>query len=325
MPTWCDSAASGQWWVTRFEACGHDYEIRYTAYLDGLPVGQAIFHLDQEMTLSATSLAWSEDSFLTTVSTEGELAGLVVAVTSSCGANCTSNEPTWGGIVGGEGTTIEGHPTYNPSVGTGQKATFNTSYTYTFTQAAAIPITSAESSGPNEIRCDDMVGKFPGCVNTGYPGIVTMSLSDPLVGQSAAGILFAQTSLPNGRWGTSDKLLHRLADPDLAEGNRELVCDSTFVPDPVDQPGDSCDEYAFAASEESGGWRGLTGKDCAEIYPYEDGGQWYVSKLRFTGDEVCQVAHVVSSINSNAGLAYGRAVTNQRILDKEAFGVQVTS
>ena len=102
-------------------------------------------------------------------------------------------------------------------------------------------------------------------------------------GSSAAMIQWAQFNL-SGAWGLQGvgAPLHRLTDSILSSNNREVICDSSFVANPAITAAlapyndtDSCDEYPFASSYESGamvdGVTGApkpyvtTGANCAQV------------------------------------------------------------
>jgi hypothetical protein len=134
-------------------------------------------------------------------------------------------------------------------------------------------------------------------------------------------VLFAQVYLPDA-WGYT-KPLHREANDGKAAANRAAICDSTWVPDPTVAT-DSCDEYAFAATKESGGNVGLRGSDCADVKIAKDAsGKWVPTAYKYTGTERCVRAHVPTSENTAVGGELGRFTVANRLLDNDAYTVNV--
>jgi hypothetical protein len=136
-------------------------------------------------------------------------------------------------------------------------------------------------------------------------------------------IAFAQYYLPDG-WGYAQPL-RRLADDGLANTNRSIVC-AGFVPDPTVPGGDSCDEYAFAKTYQSGAMLGQTGAQCAEIKPYIDDvtGTWYIQLVNnVTFTERCVRGHVTLADNTDVGGDLGRFTQQQRLLDFDPYWVNV--
>jgi hypothetical protein len=150
-------------------------------------------------------------------------------------------------------------------------------------------------------------------------------LPESQYGAAAAMILWSQVN--QGGWGLPflNPPLHRLADQTQAATNRAQICDSTFNPDP-NVPNDSCDEFPFAASYESGAMSGLTGVDCAEVEPVYDSvqGVWTVNVLNGIVDAGCTRGHVPLSQNTAVGGALGNFIVQNRILDGDPYTVQVT-
>jgi hypothetical protein len=169
-------------------------------------------------------------------------------------------------------------------------------------------------------RCDRLVSGAPGCV---YPSVTpTMFIRISQSGAAAVNVQFAQSNLPD-HWGR-DQPLHRLVNQG---NNRDIICDSTFVNDPRVLPQDSCDEFAFASSYESGNLLGLRGSDCAEIRPYLDAatGTWVVEKIKpMTYTERCLRGHVSLSENKSVGGVYSAFIqSDSRVLDYDAYWIEV--
>lgn len=325
LATWCDGLDAGQWWVTRTEACIHGLTIIYTviAIPSGLPVGTATFSVSQEIELSTTTTQLSEDSAVTLAEASGELAAPRASFAAACTAPCVTTD----GAGFTETMTLleteDAFFTYTDNPGTNGVHNFITTYTFNVAPPPnTTPAPPVTWSLPTTLRCDSQVGNFPGCVVPFVTPELVVSLTTHRA--AAANILFAQTSLPDG-WGSTQPLT-RQANTATADANRRAICeDGTWVPDPTISQ-DSCDEYAFAASRQSGAAFGLRGIDCAEVTPVQGRlGRWSIVLNRYTGTERCVRGHVPLPENSLVGTALSNLTQGQRILDAEAYFVTVVA
>lgn len=202
-------------------------------------------------------------------------------------------------------------------------ANTRTKYDAFVTVPNAIPAQPNVSwDGVIDIRCDNAVGNFAGCVYPAARPDFEVSLS--LYGAAAVTYYWAQVSLPDG-WG-ADTPLRRLASDSLAEANRRSTCDATFVPFPDDLVvDDSCDEYPFAKTYEGGTPGGL----CADIVPLFEEGQWQIYEANpnkpVTGTEKCVRGHVPLTENEGAGGELGRFTQAQRVLDLDPYTVTLVA
>jgi len=199
-------------------------------------------------------------------------------------------------------------------------------------------------------RCDSQATSTDGCVDEAF--IPTLSLSLARYGSSAAMIQWAQFNL-SGAWGLQGvgAPLHRLTDSILSNNNREVICDSSFVANPAITAAlapygdtDSCDEYPFASSYESGamvdGVTGspkpyvTTGANCAQVTAVQTGtsgtneaADWNAVTVSGTpsGTEPCVRGHIPGLLNSLAGSAYSALITTSRLISKDPFWVAVTA
>jgi hypothetical protein len=324
---WCDNQKAGTWVYDRAQACVHDIPLTVESVdsKTGATLGTAFLTSTQQIDLNPKSTSWLEAVWVTYESATGNLIGspIQISFASSCTSPCSSSGQAWPGtetLV--QGQTVNGSFDYTDQPGLSWN---NSTITYTMTMAipSQIPVIPVSSwLGPTAIRCDNVVGNVAGCVFPDAQPMFNVSLAT--YGASAAMIWWAQNYLPD-KWGlySSGKPLTRLADPILQKSNRKAICgDGTWVSDGGD---DSCDEYAFAATQESGGRLGLTGAQCAEVRPYQDNGNWYVSQLRYNGNERCVRGHVPLSANTDVGGALGTFTLNQRLMDGDQYWVQVVS
>ncbi len=209
--------------------------------------------------------------------------------------------------------------------------------------------TEAVDTGGLAGRCDSEATSTDGCVDEDYTPNLLLSLAR--YGSSAAMIQWAQFNL-SGAWGLRGvgAPLHRLVDPILQENNREVICDSSFVPDAAITAAlapysdtDSCDEYPFASTYESGamvdGVTGApkpyvtTGANCAQVTANQTGtsgsneaADWATTSVlgSSSGTEPCVRGHIPSLLNSLVGSAYSALIRTQRLIDKDPFWVSVT-
>lgn len=194
----------------------------------------------------------------------------------------------------------------------------------------------------------------PGCVDESY--IPTLYLSLAKYGAAADFIQKAQLEL-SGEWGlkSSGHPLHRLVDDILQLNNREIICETDWTPDAAitaalapynngDKPEtDSCDEYPFASTYESGAMvedvNGntkpyvTTGANCAQFTAVQTGtsgtneaADWFSTEelATPTGSEPCIRSHNPKQLNTNVGSAYSGLISSNRLVNKDPFWVSVT-
>ncbi|MPZ86318.1 MAG: hypothetical protein GEV28_40495 [Actinophytocola sp.] len=314
------------WWVNRLETCIHGITLVYTVIQvpTGTVLGTATFAVSHEIELSATSVELDDNAAVTLVASSGVLVSPIASFSASCSAPCNTDDGSGFTLeTFTRGETEDAFFTYSDDPSNSADL-FDTSYVFTVQPPPnTVPVDpTAEWSTPTDLfRCDDVVSANDGCVIPAFTPELQVSVSTH--GAAAIGILFAQDYLPDG-WGYTTELT-RLADDAAAEANRRRICqDGTWVPDPFVRD-DSCDEYAFARSRQSGGQLGLTGADCAEVIPWfdETDGQWYIDPIRYTGQERCSRAHVPRDENSLVGSTLGVLTSQLRLLDHDRYWVGV--
>lgn len=331
-PVWCDELGDGSWWYTRDSFCLDGLEVSYVLLSpQGAPLGGALLEVSHSAQLNATSSSWVEQVHVSMEARTGQVTSLLVGLTATCGGSCVATKSDAFGVESlrlfeMESGTLEfaGNPL------SGGQASTTPTWTLTATAPGAIPIVpSVAWTVPDllTIRCDALVGNSSGCVLPAYTP--TLLLSFATDGASAVMIAWAQQYLPD-RWGYEyggGTPLRRLASESLQRTNRSIICDSSFVPR-AEVPEDSCDEFPFAASYESGAMLGLRGSDCAEVLPFIDEvtGQWYVAYLntvRYT--ERCVRGHVSLPSNTDVGGDLGRFATQHRVLDHEQYWIGISA
>ncbi|MGQ4514592.1 hypothetical protein [Streptomyces sp. DW26H14] len=306
----------------------HDAPFTYTEWdLDtGLPLGTAEMELDAVVSLNASSAKFTETNYISMVG--GDLPLLLTNVTGDCSSACTAGSTT------GEtsaaltlGSTVSGVTTFtdNPAQGAKDETTPELS----ILQAAPgdIPLDPAVDSGV-PVRCDTGLiktnAKVPststGCVHDLFKPTVTFSLAQ--TGSTVAIDDWAIETV-NPAWGQAEPL-ERISDEKVRDANRAAICDSTFVGQYAD---DSCEEYPFASTTQSGGWNGLTGEQCAQVEAVNDGGgNWVINtEVPPTGKEGCVRGHADTTSQNSQGGVLSTFVQQNRMIADDEYYISITA
>lgn len=195
-----------------------------------------------------------------------------------------------------------------------------------------------------------MATSTDGCVDESF--IPTLLISQAVDGASADMLDWAQNNL-SGAWGLqgTGQPLHRLADSVVLNNNREIICDSSFTSDSTITAAltpyndvDSCDEYPFAGTYESGaqvdGADGnqkpyvTTGADCAQVTAEQtatsgtsEATDWNTVTINGTPatSAPCVRGHIPNRLNGLVGSQYGTLIQTTRLIDKDPFWLRVTA
>jgi hypothetical protein len=206
-----------------------------------------------------------------------------------------------------------------------------------FTPPPPYPSTIDSDLGLLTGRCDSIISSTDTCVNQAR--IPTLSLSLSTYGAAAAIIEWAQSNL-SAAWGLQGvgQPLTRLANMATRNANRAIICDSTFTNmgstiGGDDGSKDSCDEFPFAASYQSGALNGVTsGSQCAQVTATEIANptgdlatDWNSVQPdgTITGNEACVRGHIPLALNKAVGGKYGGFIKSKRLLDRDQFWVAV--
>ena len=231
------------------------------------------------------------------------------------------------------GETLHGTNGLGSTLAAGVLKFLTESYTVTVIQPGATTTGAATWSAPS-LRCDNgvAISGSSGCVEPDF--VPVLSVSQASSGASAVMILWAQTHL-SAHWGLqgSGQPLRRLTSSTQQAGNRRVICNSTFVSGSTGVPNDSCDEFPFAATYESGALNGVTsGAQCAQVTAIRTASSGSVAAQwgnigvigSPTGNEKCVRGHIPVSLNSDAGGALGRFTIAQRLNDNDPYWLTVT-
>jgi len=185
-----------------------------------------------------------------------------------------------------------------------------------------------------------------GCVDERY--VPTLVLPRSQYGSAATMIQWAQNNLQS-HWGLhtgpgeyDGNPLRRMYNPDQASANRGVICPRSFptlpgIGAPFDT--DSCDEYPFAATYESGatvtglGPAVTSGNQCVQATAQKsttgstEPQVWNGIILGANAGNTfanCIRGHIPLIENSDVGTAYSTLIRTNRVLDNDPFWIAVT-
>jgi hypothetical protein len=318
---WCSQVPTNTWGVSRSEGCINNVTLTEMTVNSqtGETTGMSTLLISQDIVLSPNTSTFTEtDTIFWELASGKAVSTRDISFFGECTGLCTASP------AGGVQTTLSPNQTVTasftyadtPGTGIDNPATF-----YNFTWSPP-PNTIAGGgwswNGPGYIRCDGQLGSLSGCVFSIY--VPTLSLSVAAQGAAAINVAIGELYLPDA-YGSNTPLT-RQADPALRAANRAAICGG-FVPDP-NVATDSCDEYPFASSHQSGGEAGLTGADCAQVTATPIGGGSYSLQLtNYTGNEHCLIGHVPNAQNKLVGSALGVFIKANRVIADDPYWVEV--
>jgi hypothetical protein len=166
-------------------------------------------------------------------------------------------------------------------------------------------------------------------------------------GASAAMIQWAQEHL-SAHWGLRDKgkPLTRLVSATQKKTNRNIICARDWQAHPPWQADnnkvtvkDSCDEFPFATTEQSGAMKdgktddSFSGAECAQVEAVKTAETGSAAKIwndvkvigAYSKDARCVRGHIPLKLNQDLGNAAWRAfIASNRLLNMDKFWVSVT-
>ncbi len=309
------------WWFTRDGAC-QIIGVEDTVFdaESGEIVGEAWFEIEQDLSLTYNRTIYFENETITFV--EGLGAGDVtydLNLVGYCSGSCqVLDGSAWDNIIS-PGQTVYGQTVYEGETA-GPRTYSDTGYVLQLVNPFSISTGPVYWGGPPSIRCDgELTNLAAGCVFPQWTPAWAASVAR--FGAAALNVDTAEVYLPDG-WGLVTPLT-RLTDQVVIAANRAAICAGFRYHD----PNDSCDEYAFASTYQSGAQLGLGFNDCAEVdYTQVAGGQWVWNEVRWTGHERCLVGHVNVNDNKALGLALANELlTPYRVLDGDPYYVYATA
>lgn len=306
---------------------------------DGKQVGTLKAVLEQDMTLKANSGKWSEEDVVLSATPKGITAPVQFKLFAACGLYCGA-EANFSGLDMAAGDT--GSLSYSATVPKGAMFTASSIYVLFYSALPFIPANVGFWDSLQPYRCDNGVAaRGTGCVVPAYTP--TFDLPRHEYGAAAAMIQWAQQNL-DGHWGleSADKPLTRLNNPDepTPTDNRKVICDTDWTAFPPWEAGsvtmkDSCDEFPFAATYQSGALNGVTtGAACAQVEAVKTSDRgtdpaelWNDVKVIGTYNRAakCVRGHIPSKLNTSVGPAYSTFIRTQRLIDEDKFWLAVTT
>lgn len=179
---------------------------------------------------------------------------------------------------------------------------------------------------PPTVRCDATAGftQPQGCAIASFAP--TLVVSGYATGNTSAAFVRYFQSNNADHWGVypSGTPLTRLVNQGQIQANRDLMC-AGFVPDSRVN-GDSCDEFPFAGTYQSGRMLGQTARLCSQIVPQFDSATstWqFIKYAGYSTSQRCGIGHVVGSDNQFVGSLYGTFVLDNRVIDGDPFWIAV--
>ena len=320
----CAQSSNGTWVFERTDECsqGGTVTLTITDVDTGLQTGLATFVVNQDILLQPTRTTYTENDSISETFAEGsaDVPGTLF-FDVGCGSPCSVlyNHEYSAPLV--QGQTLSNIAfAYEDTPGTQQPDLFMDNYVFDYEVPDAIPTGFATWDSVINIRCDNQLGGQPaGCVFPDYTPYLELSLAQ--YGAGAANVFFAENLIPGGP-GLSTPLTR--GDPANTQPNRDLICDSTFIPTTF-VPDDSCDEYPFASSQQSGGAAGLTGSACMEIVPINVNGTWYYQNFTPITGQPCERGHVPEEENEDVGTPLITMINTNRVLTGDPYWVVVTA
>ena len=320
---WCDTDGEDEWWITRSQGCTSDVPMTFELFDSetGELIGEADLEFSDSITLNATSGQFQETNYITMLD-ENDVPELLTTYIGSCDALCyVSSSAAEDDAVLTPGETVSGVVTYSDTPAVGANDFVDMANSIVMDTPGGAVISPGSVGGQPQLRCDTGMYTDPASSSTGciYPQVdptVEFTLSG--TGSTAAIDAWAEES-EDAAWGYYTPLT-RLVSSAQRDANRAAICGS-FV---SLYPNDSCEEYPFASTTQSGGYNGLTGADCAQVQAVNDDGTWEIEILgNYTGAEGCVVGHADTTSQNSQGATLRNFYAANRIIDGDQFYVAI--
>jgi hypothetical protein len=325
---WCESDTADEWWLTRTTGCLYSEPFTFTLVDTETdePIGSAALTFSDSIVLSPSSSEFTETNYITMVSNDN-VPELLVTYAGLCDSLCAPLDPTAeDDAVLTDGSTVSGTTTYNDAPSSQTLDATDLSQNITMSVPGGVPLSPVTGVDPATIRCDNglisSTSTTTGCVYPQVDPTVLFSLSS--TGSTAAIDDWAMTE-EDAHWGDEagdGSPLTRITNSSTIDANRAAICGS-FV---TLYTGDSCEEYPFASSTQSGGNNGKTGADCAQVEAVNENGQWFIEELsNVTGSEPCVVGHADTTSQNSQGGTLSTFYQTNRVIAGDNFWVSISS
>lgn len=338
----CSMTQQGTYTAKRMSLCMKGALITGVYYdTEGKVDGTAVFQVDSSYTLNDSSTTWSEQVTVSLLTATANDLTQLVQVAADCTSTCTMARSTAWPIAPllTVGTSVTGELTFSDPVPSGKDDLTKLSYSMEAWVPGGAPISPATWSHQNVVRCDAMVANSSGCTHLEIRPIVEMTTAD--YGAAAATYLWGQMYLIDhwGAKGTGTPLTR--AGDNLAEERRRITCKKPADPDHptaaeladrnlfikvAEVPTDSCDEFPFASTLESG----KPGSFCAEVALIrQTNGSWVAFPTTAHGiptyEEPCLRGHVPLDENTAVGQKVLSPFARQnRVVGGDKYYMKVT-
>ncbi|WP_445283532.1 golvesin C-terminal-like domain-containing protein [Streptomyces sp. DSM 118148] len=316
---------------TRFASC-----VVQPAQVDqkqnGTVIASETFVLEQTISLAVNNTQVKQTLSLTPYSATPDIGEVSLNVEFDCLSDCGAPTPSWSSpalwATAADTHTATATATTSWTQSTGY-SNLHLSWTLSGTINGGATDTSTWDEPALTVRCDnEFSGRNAGCVFPQYTP--TYEVNTKAYPAAAALYWVLEQKLSNHPGSKAHNMpLHRLQDTDLQQKNRDIMCQASVAkwqPNP-NTPDASCDEYAFAASRESGGMQpGITsGSECVQIYATQVGTQWTLkTDPRYPVPDwtvPCGRGSIPSAQNTGAGGGLGRWTGKMRVRDGDAYYV----
>ncbi|MEV7001743.1 hypothetical protein AB0N62_29150 [Streptomyces sp. NPDC093982] len=354
---WCADPTTRGYTLTRREGC-HKVGVvadwwKISSNEPPKHIGTAIFLVREEMKLDNKG-EWYQRNFISPLSIDGALGTVTLDYwDATCGGDTVCNRefigpeftgPTsWTTASSVTEQTVQNRKFTWKTAALGKSESFDRGSFLGFKASGApgaVKVTEPSWVFWEQIRCDQMMPNVAsvGCV---FPKHTPMF---DLKHKSAEGAaLYYMEMRDKLNWHPGSKAhnspLHREFDPVKRDANRAVVCPDSgqyaLVLHPLatgDTKNTQCDEYAFAASKESGGSQPdvTNGSQCLQAYARKDAdGKWRLyDDLRPPNTapsytEKCARATMAGAQNERAGSRLSGFYTKNRMLDNDAYFIDV--
>ncbi|GGU44001.1 DNRLRE domain-containing protein [Streptomyces violascens] len=353
---WCSAPTTSGYTLTRREGC-HKVGVvvdwwRISTNQPPQHIGTAIFLVREEMKLDNKG-EWLQRNFISPLSIDGDLGTVTLDYwDTNCGGDTVCNKefigpeftgPTsWTTASSVTQETVQTRKFTWKTAAAGKSQVFDRGSFLGFKSSAvpgAVKITEPSWVFWGQIRCDQMMPNAAsvGCVFPKYTPTFDLKQKN-----AEAAALYYMEMRDKLDWHPGSEKhnspLHREFDTAKRDQNRGVVCPDSgpyalvLHPDATgDKKKTQCDEYAFAASKESGGSQaGLNGSQCLQAYARKDAdNKWRLyDDLRApntapTYTEKCARATMAGAQNERAGSRLSGFYTKQRMLDNDAYFIDV--
>lgn len=328
--------------------------LTFIFFLNGRPVGHLEAFLVQSIHLNPAAqrrqvLRWTENDTVALTVARGRTAPVLATLKASCDHPCHAVAHFHGFIRRG----LAGRVDYTDQMRVGEVNQTPTHYELLAVAPPFAPLNTAHWNSPLAYRCDHALTGIagPGCV---FPEFTpTFIVSRREFGAAAALIQWAQVNM-SAHWGVrGHEPLRRLAGRAAIDANRRVICETDFhrfrpwvARHGTLMVADSCDEFPFAATYESGAMgpgEVRTGADCAQVQAVKtsDTGSeaqiWNAVKPigKFSRAAKCVRGHIPITLNENLGTnretGYLGFIRSERLLDRgrpdtaDPFWLEVTA